>query len=111
MVLPIEKAIPLGLIANELIVNSLKHGLKQRTGNLSVTLAYADGDRKEAWARLRVEDDGPGFPESFDVAQSASMGYRLVNLLVRQLRARLDLESGPAITVTFPVTANPGPKG
>ncbi len=46
MVLPIDKAIPLGLIANELIVNSLKHGLHRRTGSLRVTLSYAPGDEE-----------------------------------------------------------------
>ncbi len=38
LVLHIEQAIPLGLIANELIVNSLKHGLKAGPGHLAVKL-------------------------------------------------------------------------
>jgi two-component system, chemotaxis family, CheB/CheR fusion protein len=100
MVFPIEKAIPLGLIANELILNSLKHGLRERMGRLHVRLALLDnGD-----ALLEVEDTGPGFRQGFDAAATTSMGYRLVNLLVRQLRARLELGNAPGarVRVTFP---------
>jgi len=107
MVLPIEKAIPVGLIANELLLNSLKYGFPSGSGDLSLTLEFLpDGD-----ARLRVEDDGPGFPPDFDPSRSGSMGFRLVNLLVRQLRARLKVDSAPgaAVTVTFPITEPAAP--
>jgi two-component system, chemotaxis family, CheB/CheR fusion protein len=112
MVLPIEKAIPLGLIANELIVNSLKHGLRERTGNLAVTLEHLPGTdpgekRPESGprARLCVHDSGPGFPTGFDVANSPSMGYRLVNVLLRQLRAEMKIayEDGALVTIIFPI--------
>jgi two-component system, chemotaxis family, CheB/CheR fusion protein len=101
MVLPIEKAIPVGLIANELLLNSLKYGFPSGTGDLSFTLQVLPEDR----VRLRVEDNGPGFPADFDPARSGSMGFRLVNLLVRQLRAHLELGSAPGatVTVTFPI--------
>ena len=39
MVLHIESAIPLGLIANELILNSLKHGLREKSGRLQIGLS------------------------------------------------------------------------
>ena len=113
MVLPIEKAIPLGLIANELIVNSLKHGLRERTGNLVVTLERLPGTesgeekRQETGSRARlcVRDSGTGFPTGFDVTNSPSMGYRLVNVLLRQLRAEMKIayEDGASVTITFPI--------
>jgi len=116
MVLPIEKAIPVGLIANELILNSLKHGLRVKTGNLTVKLAYVTGGNGPVagaagaakWAQLRIEDSGPGFPPGFEVSKATSMGFCLVNLLVRQLRGRLDIgqNSEPSVTVTFPVASN-----
>ncbi len=101
MVLPIDKAIPVGLIANELIVNSLKHGLRERTGDLALTLDYV----AENMGRLRVEDSGPGLPAGFDVSKGTSMGYRLLNLLVRQIRGRLHADEAPgaSVTITFPV--------
>jgi PAS domain S-box-containing protein len=114
MILPIERAIPLGLIANELIVNALKHGLRQKTGKLEVTLECLpaaeihDGKRLATGqqARLLVHDSGPGFPPGFDVTNSASMGYRLVNVLLRQLRAEMHIEyeDGASVTVAFPIS-------
>src|SRR4051794_28867466 len=112
MVLRIEQAIPLGLIANELIINSLKHGLKRKAGKLEVTLTYLPGGIQpelgqaldNGWGQVRIVDSGPGLPANVDLAGSSSMGFRLVNLLVRQLRGKLEIGRGPGadITVTFP---------
>jgi len=105
IVLHIEKALPVGLIANELIVNSLKHGLRSGTRELKLSFRAARQDRGAIWARLVVEDSGPGFPPGFDLARTKSMGYQLISLLVRQLRARLEIGPGPGarITVAFPI--------
>jgi two-component system CheB/CheR fusion protein len=115
LTLPIEKAIPVGLIANELILNSLKHGLRAGTGSLSITLEHVAGEpaREDTpsptagRARLRVHDSGAGFPEGFDPAKAASMGYQLVNLLVRQVRGRMEIanDAGASVIVTFPLPA------
>ncbi len=114
MVVHIEQAIPLGLIANELILNGLKHGLKGGPGRLLVNLAYIAGSYRpeldetpdDGWAQVRVADSGPGFPAGLDVSNTTSMGFRLVNLLVRQLHGRLEIGAGPGadITVQFPLT-------
>lgn len=113
MVLHIERAIPLGLIANELILNSLKHGLKGRPGLLKVSLAYlpdtiepdTGATLDSGWAQLRITDTGLGLPPGFDVAGAQSMGLRLVNLLVLQLRGRLEIDNVPGVsaTVSFPI--------
>jgi two-component sensor histidine kinase len=94
----------LGLIANELILNSLKHGLKAGTGDLKLTLKKTT-QSGSAWAHLSVEDSGPGFPPGFDVSQVESMGYQLINLLIRQIRARLELRPGSQarVDIVFPV--------
>lgn len=111
MVLHIERAIPLGLIANELLLNSIKHGLEGGRGKLTVRLAYlpvSDGTGDQSgsqWAELTVSDTGPGLPEGLDVAKTKSMGLRLVSMLVRQLRGRLRLSTGPGarVCVEFPI--------
>jgi two-component system CheB/CheR fusion protein len=113
MVLHIERAIPLGLIANELILNSLKHGLNGNPGELRITLEYLNdsiqpdaGETLDAgWAQLRVVDTGGGLPAGLDVTRTKSMGLRLVNMLVRQLRGRLDIGEGHGahLSVSFPL--------
>ncbi len=65
MVLHIEQAIPLGLIANELILNSLKHGLHGNPGKLAVKLLYVPGAGEtldSGSGRLIVSDSGRGLP-------------------------------------------------
>lgn len=113
MVLHIEQAVPLGLIANELIINSLKHGLRDQPGTLEVSLIYLhDRIRAElgetlddGWAQVRIKDSGPGLPEGLDFARSQSLGFRLITLLVRQLRGHLRTGEGPGadITLDFPL--------
>lgn len=102
----IERAVPVGLIANELILNSLKHGLPSGAGDLHVTLGRISG--APGWAELCVQDSGPGMPSGFDFTQSQSMGYQLIQLLVRQLRAELEIGARPgagaSVTVRFPIS-------
>jgi PAS domain S-box-containing protein len=108
LLMHIEKAIPVALIANELIINSLKHGLPQGVGDLRVSLRSVKHDDVPAWAELTVEDSGPGLPPDVDLSGAHSMGYQLISLLVRQLRASLEIGPGPgaAITVRFPLPAS-----
>jgi PAS domain S-box-containing protein len=108
LVLHIEKAVPVGLIANELILNSLKHALQAGTGDLRVKLSRNGHDGGTASVQLTVEDSGPGFPRGFNVSQAGSMGYQLVNLLVRQVRGRLEVHPGPGarIEMVFPIAVS-----
>lgn len=107
MVLHMEQAIPLGLIANEIVLNSLKHGMIDGRGSLSVALTYLpdpDGDSNsnsldEGCAQLEVCDHGAGLPAGFDWTQSNSMGFRLLKLLVKQLRGRVEFQSGSGLKV------------
>jgi hypothetical protein len=114
--LDIERAIPLGLIANELIMNSIKHGLSEGSGLLTVKLSTTPQrvEQPEAKhstaesAELVIGDTGPGLPPGTDIPKAKSMGLRLVSMLVRQLRGRIEVGPGPGtvISVAFPVRIN-----
>jgi PAS domain S-box-containing protein len=98
---PVDKAIPCGLLLNELITNALKHAFKDRTdGELRVELARTDGN-----IRLVVEDNGVGLPADLDVRGASSLGLRLVNTLVRQLQATLAIgdHAGARFELNFAV--------
>jgi two-component sensor histidine kinase len=102
--LAVDKAIPCGLLLNELITNALKHAFPNaRRGTVRVELRRA-GDRE---AVLAVGDDGIGLPAQFDLAQSSSFGVQLVTTLVEQLGGRLEItrSGGTTFSVTFPVEA------
>jgi PAS domain S-box-containing protein len=112
LVLHIERAVPLGLIANELLLNSIKHGLDGKPGHLEIMLQNApapdtqtENPASTPWAELRVTDSGPGLPADFDPARVTSMGMRLVGMLVRQLKGKLAVNPGPAasFSVHFPL--------
>ena len=87
-----------------MILNSLKHGLVSGAGSLTVTLARIESSPDRAL--LSVADTGPGLPEDFEPEKPRSMGFRLINLLVRQLKGVMTIADGPGtrIEVEFDVT-------
>src|SRR5262249_3678019 len=86
--LAVDKAIPCGLILNELITNALKHAFPDgRRGVIRVELAEVE----PGTARLTVADDGGGMAAPLDLAKSKSLGMRLISTLARQLRGKLEV--------------------
>lgn len=87
--LPVHRAIPCGLILNELISNALKYAFPNgRRGKIGVQFARLEsGD-----VLLSCEDDGVGIAESFDWENAQSMGLRVVRILARQIDGELKLD-------------------
>jgi two-component sensor histidine kinase len=89
VVLPAAQAVPIGLVATELLSNAIEHGFPDgRPGRVSVTLRAGDGV-----ARLEIRDDGVGLPEGFDLARSRSLGMTVARQFADQVGARLTLSS------------------
>jgi two-component sensor histidine kinase len=87
--LPIDAAIPCGLIVNELVSNALKHAFPaERPGKIEVDFTH-DCDQH---ATLSVSDDGIGIPESFDYERSETLGIQLVYLLAGQICGTVGVE-------------------
>jgi PAS domain S-box-containing protein len=96
----INSAIPLGLIINEILSNSLKHAFPAgRKGMITVT-----GKKDDGTTCIIVQDDGVGIPESLDWKNTESLGLRLVYNLTEQLRGTIELEraAGTRFTITIP---------
>lgn len=103
--LPVEKAIPCGLILNELITNALKHAYPDgRRG--AVTIALQPGSDSEL--TLSVSDDGVGLSPDFDLEHCHSLGLHLVHDLAAQLEGRVFIvqRGGTQIGVSIPFTMN-----
>lgn len=80
--LPLNSAIPCGLVVNELVTNAFKHAFpEERRGTIAITLSNGD----EGWVRLEVSDDGIGLPQGLDLDNTVSLGLQLVVLLADQL--------------------------
>jgi two-component sensor histidine kinase len=96
--LPVGAAIPCGLIANELVTNSLKHAFRDREqGTIFVRLSCPDGDR----VTLEVGDDGVGLPKDLDLRRVSSLGLDLVYTFAEQLGAKVEVESVNGTGTTF----------
>ena len=87
-----EVSVPLGLIATELVANTLEHGFPDEAGGeIRVSLATAEPGR----ARLRILDDGRGLPEGFDIARTRSLGLSIARQFAKQLGGTLEMERRP----------------
>jgi PAS domain S-box-containing protein len=81
ILLNLDRAIPFGLLANELISNSLKHGFPAgRKGTIAVSI-----HRMAGAVRMVVQDNGIGLPMNFDAGSCKSMGLKLVESMAHQL--------------------------
>jgi two-component sensor histidine kinase len=93
-------ALPVGLIASELVSNSLKYAFPGlSSGTVSVGLRR-DGDA----VRLTVQDNGCGLPEGFSIKDAKTLGWILIQSLSRQIGGTLELMpgAGTGVTLTFP---------
>ena len=99
--LGIDEAVPCGLLVNELVSNALKHAFPDgRDGVVRVELQVVEEGPS---VRLRVADNGVGFPEAFDSTRSESLGLKLVSSLTQQLGGRLEMrrDNGTVFDVIF----------
>lgn len=94
-------AIPLGMIVNELISNSLKHAFQGRQkGEIRIKLRRAENEKYKSEERkstnfiLTISDNGVGIPENLDIEELDSLGMQLVTSLVNQLDGKLELKRG-----------------
>ncbi|WP_431271767.1 sensor histidine kinase [Dankookia sp. P2] len=99
MTIDAERGIPLGLIANELLTNAVKHAYAEgETGTVETTL-----DEQGGFVVLTVTDNGRGMPlDRSGVA--GGLGTALVGSLARQVGAEVDVETCPGLGTTVRLT-------
>jgi PAS domain S-box-containing protein len=101
IMLDIDRAIPCGLIVNELLSNSLKYAFVDKpSGTITISLHQLGSDYL-----LQIRDNGIGLPEDFNIRRSPSLGLRLVDRLVKQLRGHLEIgyDRGAVFSILFPL--------
>jgi two-component system, sensor histidine kinase PdtaS len=81
----VDSVIPLGLIINELITNSLKYA-KRNNQPLEIAIALS---KENQWVNLDIADNGKGLPEGYENRQGGSMGLKLVHSLIKQLNGKI----------------------
>ena len=97
--LDIDKAIPCGLIINELVSNAFKHAFPDsKSGKIQVHLA-----NKLDRYTIVVRDTGVGFSDDVDMGNTETLGLQLVNDLVKQIDGSYEMQNdgGSIFKITF----------
>jgi len=112
LVLGIDDALPLGLVADELLVNAMKYAYPAgQRGQIRMILSEERGAAGEKSVLvLSIEDDGVGLPPGLDPTTCASMGFTIVRGLAQQLNGELRFFGPPGLSVELRV-ARPSPRG
>jgi len=98
--LDINLVIPLGLIINEVLSNSLKHAFPEdKSGNITIVFKHLE----ENEYLLEIADNGIGISEKFNFIQAESLGALLIHVLCSQLKAEFKIENknGTAFSLKF----------
>ena len=103
------RAVPLGLLVNELATNAIKHAFPHGTGHI-VLGAERDGDQIE----LTVADDGAGMKEKYSAHITGNHGSDYVAIFVRQMGGTIAITSadgtGTSAKIRFPLLMAPPPE-
>jgi len=86
--LDIDRAIPMGLILNELVSNSFKYAFPNKESGQIYINIRKDGDQ----GFFEYTDNGQGLPDDMDERSKGSMGVKLIQRLVNQLRSNLNID-------------------
>ena len=92
--------IPLGLVLNELVSNTLKYAFRNGTkGELNVVL------RKEPeHLLLRVSDNGAGYPEGVNIKEGKSFGMKMIRAFAQKLKANLSIYNNNGAVTEMQIT-------
>jgi two-component system, sensor histidine kinase PdtaS len=98
-----DKAIPLGLLINELVTNAAKHAYPGGSGAILVS-----GEHRGADLHVVVADEGIGLAKDFDIDKPrASLGFKVIKSLLAQLNGSIALASnepgGTIVRIDVPI--------
>jgi two-component sensor histidine kinase len=100
MTLPIDTAIPCGLLVNELLTNAFKYAFPDdKKGEIVLSL-----DKEGSHFVMVIADDGVGLPENFSIDKQDTLGMTLVRNLIHQLGGEVLIENkvGVRYQIRFP---------
>jgi two-component system, sensor histidine kinase PdtaS len=95
--LDVAQALPLGLILNEAITNSMKHAFHGRDGGRVTVRMHRQGDSSRI--QLMISDNGTGLARDFNIASQSSMGMRLIETLVNQIDGVLKVSNRDGLSL------------
>ncbi len=103
-----DQAVPLALIANELITNAFKYAYPSGKGEVKVAIDHT----RAGYIRLTVSDTGQGLPADFDRDSGQSLGMKLITSFGHQLGGIWEWERtnpGTRFMMEFPIQKSARP--
>lgn len=98
ILLDVAQAVPVGLILNEAITNSVKYAFPgNRKGEVNISMKRLEQENFE----LKFQDDGVGLPANFEIDKLNSLGMTLMKGLSKQLEGQISIESNNGLTITI----------
>ncbi|NGP87585.1 PAS domain S-box protein [Fodinibius halophilus] len=96
--LNVNQAIPCGLIINEIVTHAYNNAFPDDKGTITIFLKE-NGDE----VTLHIKDDGKGLPDDFSLSHDNSISFSLINTLVQQLEAEIEVrsEAGSEFVIHF----------
>lgn len=100
VIVDIDKAVPLAMIMNELIVNAFVHGFDDKKAGVIII----EFDKGEDGVLLGIRNNGNPLPHNFDAITQKTLGFKLVRTLVRQLHGDFTIEdrNKPSFRIIIP---------
>lgn len=97
----IDKLIPIGLIVNELISNSMKHAFNE-SSNAKIFVRLSSGEHENI--ELEISDNGKGIDPNLNFDKKDSIGMKLITIFSEKLKSKLSIinESGTKVTLSIP---------
>lgn len=99
----VSQAIPLGLILNEAITNSIKYAFpsKGQLSNIDISIIKTSNTKLQ----LAINDNGIGLPQNFSIGKNCGLGIKLMKGLTEDIEGVFDIKSnkGTQISITFVV--------
>lgn len=93
--LAVEKALPIGMMINEVATNSIKYAYGER----NIGEFYIRANTGLGNFHLEIGDNGKGIQNFSDVEKKETLGFQLIRILSKQLKAKLDIETGKGGTL------------
>jgi two-component sensor histidine kinase len=107
ILIPVDRAVPIALIVNELVTNAMKYAYPDMpAGRIAVSV-----EKRDHSLVISVRDAGVGLPAGFDPARSKGLGMRIIRALSKQLEAALDVRNahpGAEFVITVPMNGTNG---
>jgi two-component sensor histidine kinase len=93
--LDISQAVPMGLILNEAITNSIKYAFDKTGGEILINAKLSAPET----IALLISDNGKGLPSNFDLTETSSLGMEMMKALSKQLGGTFEIKNGPGVNV------------